>query len=208
MPTGYTIFIENGKVTTGADFLKICIRNFGCCINQRDDPLDDPLITDIKPSKYYKEQYEYELAKLETIRKKSRDEIKDELRIENENRMNQKKKFLNDQVLLRNKYLNVLKDVEAWNPPTPDHEPIKQFALEQIDTCMPSIYQLKQIEEEIQRLEKESIDISDEAVTDYIVNEIAFYSKELKRLKEHMENEKELAANRTKFIKDFLSSLN
>lgn len=29
MPTGYTCFIEDGRITTGKEFLKKCIRAFG-----------------------------------------------------------------------------------------------------------------------------------------------------------------------------------
>ena len=39
---------------------------------------------------------------------------------------------------LRNKYLKVRREVEAWTPPTPEHDGLKKFALEQIDMCIPS----------------------------------------------------------------------
>lgn len=208
MPTGYTVFIENGKVTTGADFLKICIRNFGCCIGQRDDALTDPLIADIKPDSYYRSQYDYYLGKLETFRKKSIEEIKEELRVKGEKELNEKKKYLSDKQMLRNKYLTIRNDVERWIPPTADHQGIKDFALEQIDMCIPTCEYLDKIEKEIQCLESQNLDITDEMVTNYIINELAFYGKELKDYGKRMIEEDERATNRTKFIKDFLSSLN
>ena len=207
MPTGYTVFIENGKVTTGADFLKICIRNFGCCIEQREDPLDDPLITDIKPDSYYKSQYDYYLGKLETFRKKSIEEIKEELRAKGEKELNEKKKYLSDQQLLRNKYLAIRNDVERWIPPTPDHQGIKDFALEQIDMCIPTNEYLDKLEKQIQSLENQNTDVTDEMTSNYIIDELSFYGKELKNYSKQMNEEEERAANRTKFIKEFLSSL-
>ena len=32
MPTGYTAFIEDGDITTGKEFLLLCLRNFGIAI--------------------------------------------------------------------------------------------------------------------------------------------------------------------------------
>lgn len=207
MPTGYTIFIENGKATTGADFLKICIRNFGCCIGQREDPLSASLITDIKPDTYYKSQYEYYLNKLESFRKKSMEEIKEELRAKGEKELNEKKKYLSDQQMLRNKYLAIRNDVERWVPPTPDHQGIKDFALEQIDMCIPTNEYLDKLEKQIQSLENQNTDITDDMASDYIIDELSFYGKELKDYSKRMNEAEEIAANHTKFIKDFLSSL-
>lgn len=208
MPTGYTVFIENGDISTGAEFLKKCIRNFGCCIGQRDDALTDPLITDIKPDTYYKRQYDYYLGKLETFRKKSIEEIKEELCAKGEKKMNEKKKYLSDQLMLRNKYLAIRNDVERWVPPTPDHQGIKDFALEQIDMCIPTNEYLDKLEKQIQSLENQNTDVTDEMASDYIIDELNFYGKRLKYYSKRMNEEEERAANRTKFIKDFLSSLN
>ena len=48
MPTGYTAYIENGDITTGKEFLKLCTRAFGVAIDQKDDPLSVPTKTKIK----------------------------------------------------------------------------------------------------------------------------------------------------------------
>ena len=32
VPTGYTAYIKDGDITTGKDFLKLCLRNFGIAI--------------------------------------------------------------------------------------------------------------------------------------------------------------------------------
>ena len=40
MPTGYTAFIENGKVKTAKQFLHLCLRAFGICVRMRDDSLE------------------------------------------------------------------------------------------------------------------------------------------------------------------------
>lgn len=36
MPTGYTAYIEDGSITTGKEFLMLCLRNFGISIDGND----------------------------------------------------------------------------------------------------------------------------------------------------------------------------
>lgn len=54
MPTGYTAYIKDGDITTGKDFLRLCLRNFGVAINMRDEPLSKPVPTQFEPDPYYK----------------------------------------------------------------------------------------------------------------------------------------------------------
>ena len=54
MPTGYTAYIKDGDITTGKDFLKLCLRNFGVAIDMRDEPLSKPVPTQFEPNPYYK----------------------------------------------------------------------------------------------------------------------------------------------------------
>ena len=60
MPTGYTAYIEDGDITTGKEFLKLCTRAFGIAIDLKDEPLSVPTKTHYEPSPYYKEDYEEE----------------------------------------------------------------------------------------------------------------------------------------------------
>ena len=57
MPTGYTAYIEDGDITTGKEFLKLCTRAFGVAIDQKDDPLSVPTKTKFEPSQYYIDAY-------------------------------------------------------------------------------------------------------------------------------------------------------
>ena len=50
MPTGYTTYIKDGDITTGKDFLKLCLRNFGVAINMRDEPLSKPVPNQFEPN--------------------------------------------------------------------------------------------------------------------------------------------------------------
>ena len=112
MPTGYTYFIENGDITTGKEFLKKCIRAFGCCYGQMEDPLSDPLITEYKSDSYYKEQYEKSVKRLNDFKAKSIDDIERELESERISTTNRNKERMHKNQSLREKYLKVREEVE------------------------------------------------------------------------------------------------
>lgn len=39
MTTGYTVYIQDGVITTGKDFLKLCLSNFDIAINMKNEIL-------------------------------------------------------------------------------------------------------------------------------------------------------------------------
>ena len=207
MPTGYTYFIENGDISTGAEFLKKCIREFGCCAGQREDPLSAPLVSEVKPSSYYKEQYENTVKKYDEFKNKTNDEIREMMRNDRDKDLSDTERYLSKQKLLRNKYLAVREDVENWVPPTPDHEGIKRFALNQIDMCIPTESELSELEEKVYSLKSSNPEIDEGEVGQYIINMMKFFEEDMEYYKLRMANEEERASKRTKFIQDFLSSL-
>lgn len=208
MPTGYTYFIENGDISTGAEFLKKCIRNFGCCIDQRDDPLTVPLKTDIHTNSYYKNCYEDAVNRRENFSIRTYDEIRDDIINAKQKELLSKKSYLSHQELLRDRYLKVRNEVEAWIPPTPDHEGIKQFALDQIDMCIPTEKDINELREQVHDLDKNcNSEIVESDIEKYIIEETKYLERDIEYYKRKMIEDEERAAKRTKFIKDFLSSL-
>lgn len=130
MPTGYTTDIEND--IEFEDFVLGCARAFGACIHQRDDNMK------IKPALREVETYYFEhaksaaaeLAKLEVMKPQDRveyakNQIARELEVEQE--------YFNKKVLLKNKYDAMLERVQAWSPPTSDHDQLKKFMIQQIE---------------------------------------------------------------------------
>lgn len=207
MPTGYTYFIENGNISTGAEFLKKCIREFGCCADQREAPLSVPLVSEVKPSSYYKEQYENSVKKYDEFKSKTNDEIREMIRDNRDKDLSDTERYLSKQKLLRNKYLAIREDVENWVPPTPDHEGIKRFALEQIDISIPTESELSRLEEKIHSIKNSNHEIDEGEVGQYIINMMKFFESDIEYYKKKMIEDEERASKRTKFIQDFLSSL-
>ena len=104
---------------------------------------------------------------------------------------------------LRNKYLKVRQDVEAWTPPTSEHDGLKKFALEQIDMCIPSN---KTIAEFINK-SNEPLDLSDEAITKFIEDNISQCKSSVEYYKKSMDAEYERVKEKQEWMDKFLKSL-
>lgn len=75
MPTGYTVFIEDGEITNAKDFLMLCARAFGVAIDMREEPLSKPMPKEFKPSTYHLERLEEERRELDRLRSMTMDEV-------------------------------------------------------------------------------------------------------------------------------------
>jgi len=202
MPTGYTAMIENGKVNTGKEFLKVCIREFGCCIGQRDDPLSAPLVTEIKPDSYYKEQYDKAIKELEEFDKKLPVSRKAKLLNDKKEELEDLEKSIEENKRLIEKYERIKSEVEQWIPPTSDHGNIKEFALDQIRISIPDMKYYYDRRNELlnESLQEKYAEYVETRRRDDILRDINYY-------KEQMEKEEERIASRNKFLKQFIDSL-
>ena len=203
MPTGYTKYIEDGDITTGKEFLKLCTRAFGVAIDQKDDPLSVPTKTKFKPSQYYIDVYNKACEGLRDAKSISFNEAKLRLKSKHHKKIEDCKKCAEKYSDLRNKYLKVRQEVEAWTPPTSEHNGLKKFALEQIDMCIPSV---ESINEFINK-SKEPLDLSDEAITKFIENNIAQYKDSVEYYKKSMNAEYERTQEKQDWMDKFLASL-
>lgn len=203
MPTGYTAYIEDGDITTGKEFLKLCTRAFGVAIDQKDDPLSAPTKTKFEPSQYYIDAYNNACAALRDAKSTSFNEAKLRLINKHHKKVEDCKKCAEKYSDLRNKYLKVRHEVEAWTPPTSEHDGLKKFALEQIDMCIPSV---ESIDEFINK-SKEPLDLSEEAVIEFIKNNIAQCKDSVEYYEKSMNAEYERAHEKQEWMDKFLSSL-
>lgn len=161
--TGYTAQIENGNITTGKDFLKLCTRAFGIAMDMREKPLSVPTPTQFEPDPYYKQKYDKAVEVRDKWRQMTFDETKQEMIEKHNAKITQAKKSLEKYKLEDEKYKKVRNEIKEWNPPTDEHKALKNFALEQIDLSMNTdLYKYLEIE-----LNKK-LDISDDAVWKYI----------------------------------------
>ena len=203
MPTGYTAYIEDGDITTGKEFLKLCTRAFGIAIDLKDEPLSVPTPTHFEPDTYYKEKYEKALEELNKANNLTFDEAKIQMRADYERRISDYKSWAKKEISMNQKYVKVRKEVEEWIPPTDEHQGLKQFALEQIDM---SFTKQEYIDEYLER-SKETFDDSDEAVEKYISDNIQYCKESLDRAYKSWKEELERTEKKNIWIRKFLESI-
>lgn len=203
MSTGYTAHIEDGEITTGKDFLKLCTRAFGIAINVKDEPLSTPTPSSFEPSPFYKENYDRALKKLEEVNKMTFDEAKVQMKADYEKRISDYKRYAERETSMNEKYAKVRKEVEEWIPPTEEHEGLKKFALEQIDMSMTK---QKYIDEYLEK-SKEEFDDSDEAVQNYINDIVDYYQRNIERSYKSWQEELERTRSKNEWMTKFLESL-
>lgn len=192
MSTGYTENIENGKITTGKDFLKLCAMAFGIAVE-----------THFEPDSYYKEIYDKALEELDKAVKMTFDEAKTQMKLDYENRISEYKHIAEKWSAMNEKYTKVRKEVEAWNPPTEEHEGLKKFALKQIDMCMTT---QEKIDKYLEK-SKEIFDGSDKAVQKYKSKIIAACQEQVANSYESWLEEQKRAMSKNEWISEFLESL-
>lgn len=203
MPIGYTAYIENGEITTGKEFLKLCTRAFGVAISQREESLSNPTHTKFEPNSYYEKRYNEAVDKLKVAKDMTFNETLSQMIKCHSKRVSDYKRFVEKETEMNKKYQKVRDEVEQWIPPTKEHNGIKKFALEQIDMSMTK---QKYIDEYIE-LSNQVLDDSKEAVEKYRIEYIADCQRDVDRAYEAYQEELKRVADKNEFMKKFLESL-
>lgn len=139
MPTGYTTGVHNGEIITVKEFAMCCARAFGSLISMRDEPNGIKIPEKFNPNtQYYDEQIDQsketirktiKLSAVECARKAFSDYTKE---IESYN------KRIKEREEQTKRYNHMIISVSAWNAPSPDHENLKTFMLEQLNISIDS----------------------------------------------------------------------
>lgn len=132
MPTGYTAPVQSGEITEFKDFALQCARAFGALIMMRDDPSDAPIPKRFEPSTYNADRLAEATAELARISDQPVSFWEAEASrtyAEALARWEERRQEKREQ---RTRYEAMLAKVEAWTPPTPDHEELKKFMGQQL----------------------------------------------------------------------------
>ena len=142
MPTGYTSFIEDGKVKTAKQFLHLCLRNFGVCIMMRDDSLElkDDYAENLKKSyqgdiDYHKKKLEDARKELDRIQQMSEEELCTQYIKDTTRDIEYYMKHNNQRNSNLVEYSRIREGIMNWDCGE-KFKPIKDFALNQIDISM------------------------------------------------------------------------
>lgn len=132
MPTGYTADIKDG--ISFKTYAMNCARAFGACITLRDEPSGgDKIPEKFEPTDYHEKKIaeaETELAKLEGM---TPEQCETMAGVEYREAEASRKARLREIAVQREKYEAMLEQVNAWTPPTPDHEKYHEFMRVQIE---------------------------------------------------------------------------
>lgn len=133
MPTGYTAGVADGEVTEFADFAMDCARAFGALITMRDDPKGAPIPDEFKPDSYHQgalDKAKERLAEVQAWDAATADEKAMESHLK---ALATQESLVESDQVKRERYEAMLAKVEAWTPPTPDHDEMKKFMIEQLE---------------------------------------------------------------------------
>lgn len=204
MPTGYTAGILDGKIKTFKQFATQCIRAFGGAIHMRDDDWDAPYRPD-KASDYYINSVKDAKDKIEKLKKVSDKELVNNRKKELIEERIRYTKIIEEKKQAELKLQEFLEEANKYVPPTPDHQGIKDFMIQQLtDTikwdCDKSYYE-KEIAEVDKQLENiDPVEIRKSLMEDYV--------DDLKLSEKRLQEEQERVDNRNEWSKQYLESLN
>lgn len=133
MPTGYTAGVQDGSINTFEQFAMQCARAFGATILMRDDPLDKPIPEEFEPSDYYEKALAQAQADLDSTLAMSASECEAAARQEHRETCERYAEYRENERVERERYVAMLAKVEAWTPPTSEHEGMKKFMREQLN---------------------------------------------------------------------------
>lgn len=132
MPTAYTNKVQDGSITEFADFAMLCARAFGACITLRDEPIDTPIPDEFKPSAYHLEELKGARETLLRLKWMTVDQKDAAARSANEAALAQWREHERRKDEARQRYEAMLAQANAWHPPTPDHQGLKDFMIQQL----------------------------------------------------------------------------
>ena len=135
MPTGYTAGILDGKVNTFEEFATVCTRAFGATIHMRDNPMDSPY-EPRTPSDYHTNSIQSKRERLEEIESMSDEKIVEDFNTQlGEDLKYHQTKMEEDKRNLE-KLNSMLESAKSWVPPTEDHQPFRNFMIEQVESTI------------------------------------------------------------------------
>lgn len=142
MPTGYTCFIEDGRITNPKDFLKLCLRAFGIMIDERDKSLSlesvlekNFNIEEDSNYKFYIDQRakaEKELSEYQELRGADREEAFQKFVKDTEETRDEYIRKLDEAKAKNATYDDFIRRIKAWKC-SEDFEGVRKFAIEQCE---------------------------------------------------------------------------
>lgn len=203
MPTGYTAGIIDGKITTFPQFAKQCMKAFGACMHMRDENMDVEY-KECVPSNYYSEEISKAKLLLKGAKELSDKSIiankKKELRRSKLYHTNKIKEVTNSEV----KLYDLLKKAKDWQPPTKEHESLKEFMIEQLQKTIDFDCGTKYHEKALKQIDIDLLNINPKVIREELLKEA---NKDISYNTQRLKEEVDRCNESNKWVTDLINSL-
>jgi hypothetical protein len=132
MATGFTAPIEDDPDFTFEQYLWRCARGMGPLASMREAPLDAEIPERLTVSNAYAADLREARAAVQKLARMSEEEAEAESVAEHDKYLREDAKLRATRVEEGARYRAMQDKVNAWTPPTPEHEHLKQFMLNQL----------------------------------------------------------------------------
>ncbi len=130
MPTGYTAKVQDGAMFE--EFVWACARGFGALISMRDDPVNAPIPEQFNASNYYQDALAKDLTRLEDLEAMRGAQATDAAAAAYAVKLREHQEHVAKNQRTRENYEAMVAKVKGWKPPSPKHEGLRDFMLEQL----------------------------------------------------------------------------
>lgn len=131
MPTGYTADVGDGNVTDFRTFALRCARQFGACVMQRDDKMDEPP-KHREPSDYNAKGLATARARLAELDTFTLDDAQRAAQAEFDAAIKSHNEYAAKRAETKVRYEAMLAEVDRWTPPTAEHVGMWDFMRKQL----------------------------------------------------------------------------
>lgn len=140
MPSQATFKLYDGTATNLNDFALHCARELSLFFELRDEQTGTALPQSFAPRSYYAERVEKIEAEIATVSSWSEQEAEDSAQAFFQERKQEYDASIETIKERRRRYTQMREDVEAWQPPTEEHEFLKKHMIKLLEQDMPFEY--------------------------------------------------------------------
>lgn len=131
MATSYTAKLHDGPQEF-KEFVLSCARAFTPLIEMRDEPFDAAIPPEFKPSPYYWEQIVKRRVSLKKLEAMPPSEAAREAERVYTHAMDDYRRANAKTSAVETRYRAMLTEVQSWVPPTPEHQELKDYMVQQL----------------------------------------------------------------------------
>lgn len=196
MPTGYTAPVAYGTITSLRAYALQCARAFGATVTMRDDPQAAEIPERFEPNPLYSEMLTKALVRLRHLHALSPIEAQREMQQQHSADMARWREQTWDDARQRARYNNMLQEVAAWQPPTPEHDGLHEFMCKQLSESIAFDFGGKYLQ--MPRLQR---------WPEWLAGQIAMADRDVDYYEQHQVDENERTSTRTAWVRDLRASL-